>query len=748
MSLLTVKKPKKFRSLTVTLAFAFLALSTVVLLISSSLNIYFGFQNQRKVIDVQQQFVAQKAAYSVKEFINDKFNILVSSIDFTNMHRVSLEDQKLGLEKLLGMESAFRQLILFDAQQLELLNISRLSKMVSGQLTDQIKHELFSQIKQDKRYISSINIDQITYEPLLVMAVPVTNVFGDVNGVVAAELNLKFMWDLMDQIEIGRNGYAYVVDMQGYLIAFHDVSRVLKRENLGYLEEVNEFIKGNESVHESKAEIAKGILRTNVLTTHVHLGQPKWAVVVELPILEAYETVVMTFVLSVLVMVLSFTLAIVAGVFLSRRMTKPIIELRDATEKIGKGQLTTKINIKSKNEIGELAASFNKMVDDLDNTTVSRDSLIKEVTERKRTEETLRISEEKYRKLFEEAQDGIVLADAETGVIVDCNHAAAELVGRKKSELIGKPQTILHPTEEVEEEFSRTFKQHLKDKEGLVLETQVITKKREIKDVAIKANLIELKGNIIIQGLFRDITEHRRAEENQARLLAELESANQELKDFAYIVSHDLKAPLRAIGSLAEWIMADHAEKLGDEGKEQLNLLSNRVRRMHNLIEGILQYSRVGRISEEKENVDLNLLVGQIIDSIAPPENIKIKIRDNLPSIMCEKTRMGQVFQNLISNAIKYMDKPQGKIEIGCAPENGYWEFSVSDNGPGIEKQYFDKIFQIFQTLKPRDEYESTGIGLTVVKKIIETNGGSIWVDSVVGKGSTFYFTVPHSQNA
>jgi len=249
------------------------------------------------------------------------------------------------------------------------------------------------------------------------------------------------------------------------------------------------------------------------------------------------------------------------------------------------------------------------------------------------------------------------------------------------------------------------------------------------------------KGNNI---LIKEITARKKAEQHQAQLLEQLENANQELKDFAHIVSHDLKAPLRGIKTLAGWMLNDYADKLDEEGKEQLNLLSSRVDRMQNLIEGILQYSRVGRTKEEKQvEVDLNQLVTEIIDMLAPPENIAITVENKLPVIECEQTRITQVFQNLLSNAIKYMDKPQGWIKIGCNEENGFWKFSVADNGPGIEEKYFDKIFQIFQTLSSRDEYESSGIGLTVIKKIIELYGGKIWIESKISEGSTFFFTFP-----
>jgi signal transduction histidine kinase len=164
---------------------------------------------------------------------------------------------------------------------------------------------------------------------------------------------------------------------------------------------------------------------------------------------------------------------------------------------------------------------------------------------------------------------------------------------------------------------------------------------------------------------------------------------------------------------------------------------------MGNLIDGILQYSRVGRVREAPVEVKVDEVLRDVIDFIAPSPNVTITVENTLPSIVIEPTRIQQIFQNLLSNAIKYMDKPQCEIRIGCIAEGEHWRFSISDNGPGIESRHFEKIFQLFQTLAPRDRVESTGVGLTLVKKIVEMYGGNIWVESTPGEGTTFFFTLP-----
>ncbi len=259
---------------------------------------------------------------------------------------------------------------------------------------------------------------------------------------------------------------------------------------------------------------------------------------------------------------------------------------------------------------------------------------------------------------------------------------------------------------------------------------------------------------LLLQQLIRrEIAARQRAhaelaesESKQATLLRELQSANEELANFAYVASHDLKAPLRAIASLAQWIAADYADRFDDEGREQLALLLGRVKRMDRLIDGILQYSRVGRVRETRTVVDLGELVAETVDLLAPPAHVHVHVGP-LPTMTIERTRAQQIFQNLIGNAIQYIDKPEGQVHVGCERSAVDWHFTVSDNGPGIEPRHFERIFQMFQSLAPRDRTESTGIGLSLVKKIVESHGGRVWVESKIHEGSIFHFTLPLSMS-
>lgn len=243
--------------------------------------------------------------------------------------------------------------------------------------------------------------------------------------------------------------------------------------------------------------------------------------------------------------------------------------------------------------------------------------------------------------------------------------------------------------------------------------------------------------------LEQEVVERVRAQKTQVRLLEDLERANKDLQDFAYIVSHDLKAPLRAIGTLSHWLATDHAGQLDEEGRKHVDLIHRRVRRLNDLIDAILQYSRTSRIHEEKTEVDVNQVVKDAIELIYPLASFQIRIDGELPRVMGQKTRLMQIFQNLIGNAVKYSDKARGEIHVGAREEEDRWVFYVKDNGPGIEERHFEKIFQMFQTIAARDQRESTGVGLALVKKNVELQGGKVWVESRVGEGSVFFFTLP-----
>jgi len=228
-----------------------------------------------------------------------------------------------------------------------------------------------------------------------------------------------------------------------------------------------------------------------------------------------------------------------------------------------------------------------------------------------------------------------------------------------------------------------------------------------------------------------------------AQINIALEKRNQELDQFAYVVSHDLKAPLRAIANLSQWIEEDISDSLNDENRHQMKLLRGRVHRLEALLNGLLQYSRVGRIATEAELVDVKALLYEVLNSIAPPPQVTITIGSEMPTLLTQRLPMFQVFSNLLSNAIKHHDRLDAQVTISVVDKDQFYEFAVTDDGPGIAPQYHEKVFGIFQTLKARDQVENTGVGLAIVKKIIDSFAGDIHLESQEGQGATFRFTWP-----
>ncbi|AXT62722.1 GHKL domain-containing protein [Aquimarina sp. AD10] len=224
-------------------------------------------------------------------------------------------------------------------------------------------------------------------------------------------------------------------------------------------------------------------------------------------------------------------------------------------------------------------------------------------------------------------------------------------------------------------------------------------------------------------------------------LLKDLEKSNRDLNDYAHVVSHDLKSPLRTINTLINWIKEDNQDNLEATTKDNLDLIDQNIEKMDNLINGILEYSVVDDKTRTLEyNIDLNDLIKEIIHLTQIPDHIHISTKNTLPVIYADPSRIKQLFQNLITNAIKAMDKERGEIYILFQETDNFWQFAVQDNGKGISKKYHNKIFEIFQTLD--DKKISTGIGLSIVKKIVEFYDGKIWIESKEGVGTTFNFTL------
>lgn len=257
-----------------------------------------------------------------------------------------------------------------------------------------------------------------------------------------------------------------------------------------------------------------------------------------------------------------------------------------------------------------------------------------------------------------------------------------------------------------------------------------------------ETNSLELDTPILVEFINNQIKKIVEMNKEQQQLLKNLETKNQELSDYAHMISHDLKSPLRSISTLTTWFKEDYKDKIDPQGNQTLDLVTNNVEKMDALITGILNYTTINEAQIEFYDVDLDKLVNDIVSIIYIPNTITVKVEDNLPKIKGDKFRLQQLFQNLIDNAIKYNDKTEGVINIGVKTKDGEQWFYVSDNGRGIAEKYHEKIFKTFEKLDSDKNDKSTGIGLSIVKRVVEFYGGKINLTSKLGEGSTFYFTL------
>ncbi len=472
--------------------------------------------------------------------------------------------------------------------------------------------------------------------------------------------------------------------------------------------------------------------------------------------------------LSLIICFVSLFLILIIAVSMAQTISRPLKLLEFGVKFVGKGNLDYKLNVESDDEVGRVSLAFNQMAENLKKVTASKNELNKEIDRRskveflllKRTKELEQLSttlteEKKMREAQRNALNNTALV-SETdleGKIVYVNDPFVKISKYTEKELLGQDHRIInsgyHPHSFFENLWS-TISQ------GKVWKGEIRNRAKDGAlywvDTAIGPILDDehkVMGYISIRFIITDRKQLEKSlkESNQEldQQAQRLKISNEELEQFAYVASHDLQEPLRMVNSYVKLLEEEYKGKLDKEADKYIHYAIDGAERMMLLINDLLAFSRVGSQRKEVKKTDCSLILEELFQDLklVIQENKASITHDPLPTIMSDELQVRQLFQNLIGNAIKFKGDKRPEIHVGVERENNEWKFSVRDNGIGIDLKQSDRIFVIFQRLHSRDKYPGTGIGLAISKKIVERHNGRIWIESKLGQGTTFFFTIP-----
>lgn len=441
-------------------------------------------------------------------------------------------------------------------------------------------------------------------------------------------------------------------------------------------------------------------------------------------------------------------LALFISLLFQSGISTPIFNLLHTMQAVTQsGNYKKRAPVKGTDEVNTLSKVFNTMLEEIE----KREKHIKQ-----RTLE-MELANIKFQNLIQSAPDAIVTIDQKS-IISNWNSEAVTMFGWNENEAVGKSLTETIIPEEYREAHRHGMERFLNTGKATVMnrpiELVALKKDGTVFPIELKISSYTFNGSFVFIGFIRDIRERKKTDQKILMLnqelenkISELETSNKEMESFSYSVSHDLRAPIRAINGFSKLIEKKYASQFDEEGKSLLGTITSEAIRMGQLIDDLLAFSRLGKKEIQKSKVNMTLLANEVIAEILKIQeqsyHAKITV-DNLPYAACDRGLIKQVFVNLIGNALKYSSQSTNPaIHIGSDLENNTTVYYISDNGVGFDMKFYDKLFGVFQRLHNPEEFSGTGIGLAIVKRIIVRHGGKVWAEGIVNKGATFYFSLP-----
>lgn len=587
---------------------------------SGLLEIYFHYHEIQERIAIEQREVANAAILRIGQFIIDIESKMKAATLSRNIADKGLSPEyRFELKKLLSVAPAITEVVAFDSEGVERLHLSRFKTTFSDAKQDYSKSANFLQAKQGASYFGPVYFVRGS-EPYMTIAVPIEKFAGNVIGVLQAEVNLRYIWEVILDIKAGKAGYAYIVSRSGDIIAHPDISVVLQRRAAAQLNQVKAAFEADPVVPEPKTMVAPNLQGKKVLSSYVRIPNVDWAVLIERPLEEVYEPLYESVVRTSTLFLIGFGIALVASIWLARRVVIPLQMLRYGAERIGQGDLNFRLQINTGDEIENVAEEFNRMASALHGAYTG---LEEKVNERTRD---LMIANEKLKEL-----------------------------DKMKS-------------------------------------------------------------------------------------------------DFVSNVSHELRTPLTAIEGLADNMLDGITGQLNPEQVGYLVDIRASAERLARLIADVLDVSVIeaGGVELKPGNLSLAAVIHEVTNglrTVAEEKLIDLEVTSTDAKVIAwgDRDKIVQVLTNLIGNAIKFTPL-RGKVNVAVQRNGDGWpQVSIADTGPGVSSEEKDKIFDEFYQITRPGEKKSRGVGLglPISKKLVEMHGGKIWVESEMGKGSIFYFTVP-----
>jgi len=733
----------------------------------------------RRGVFERQNETARRAADQIEEFIEHRLQELIQMGEASRFWDMRPDEQKQALYQLMKLDPQIREIAVADRAGQLLVRISRERVYTNADLiavgeTPKYRDPLIGNI-----YIGAV-YHALTAEPFLTIGVPIRFAGAQTRGAIVAEIGLKGLWKSVANIQVGESGLISVINESGALIAHPDYSKVLTRSNdtphWSPRDILAEFARG----HEVTGRVITGPAGARWVVTPAPVLKTRWVVFVQEPEEVAFAAIRLVELSALVVLGVALFGMLAVSAFFSRRIAGPVGELEAKSKLVAEGQLDQKLEIHTGDEIESLANQFNRMAEALKE---SRQGLEEKIAERTRELSALFAAmtplaqTDSIHAVFEKIIERVV-------AVTGSDAAAIRLLDKDKKYLSyiaqhGFPSDYLTATRDAlggtstaavalrgdpffSPDISSDSRRHRKRQveygffSCALLPLAVKGEVRGIIQLASRRlgyfsadqkeylmAIARLMG-IVVENSELLYSSVRYGEQLQ-KSNRELERSNSELQQFAYVASHDLQEPLRMVRSYTGLLARRYQGKLDADADEFIAYAVDGARRMQELINDLLRYSRVETTGKDFTATDFEAILARTLTTLglAIQESGARVCHEPLPTVSADEVQLGQLFQNLIGNGIKYRREGPLEIDVACRLEGSHWLFSVRDNGIGIEPQYYERIFTIFQRLHTREQYPGSGIGLAICKKIVERHGGKIWVESELGKGTTFYFTLP-----